>query len=104
MSLSLLVPPLAFGLYLLVAGLLNWVGRALAGPAHPGALKDSTYASGEAAPAGLAALGYGPYFVTALFFGVLHLGVLVVATSGLTPAAGLFLLGLLAALLVLILG
>jgi NADH:ubiquinone oxidoreductase subunit 3 (subunit A) len=101
---TLLTPPIAFLVYLLLGVLISRVGRSLAGPSLPNALKSSTYASGEAAPLSAAAPGYGPNFVTALFFGVLHLGILVVATSNLSISAGLFLLGLVAALLVLLLG
>lgn len=101
---TLLAPPIAFSLYLLVSVLITGLGRLLAGPGHPNALKNSTYAGGEAAPLAMAAPSYGPSFVSALFFGVLHLGILVVATSALSPSAGLYLLGLFVALLVLILG
>ena len=101
---TFLTPPIAFSLYLLASVLIASLGRLLAGPGHPNDVKNSTYASGEAAPLTAAAPGYGPYFVTALFFGVLHLGILVVATSALSPSAGLFLLGLFVALLVLLLG
>jgi hypothetical protein len=99
-----LAPPLAFVMYALAGLLLASLGRLLAGPARPNRLKSSPYASGEAAPPNGAPPGYGPYFVPALFFGLLHLGILVAATGGLTPVVGLFLLGLGAALLVLLLG
>jgi hypothetical protein len=42
--------------------------------------------------------------VVALFFAVLHLGVLVIGVGGLTPLTGLYLVGLALALLALILG
>jgi NADH:ubiquinone oxidoreductase subunit 3 (subunit A) len=99
-----LAPPLAFVVYALLGVLITGLGRLLAGPPRPSRLKSSTYASGEAAPRQAAAPGYGAYFVPALFFGMLHLGILVAATSTLTPGVGLFLLGLMAALLVLVLG
>ena len=99
-----LAPPLALVVYGLAGLLLVGLGRLLAGPPRPNRLKSSPYASGEAAAPGSAAPGYGPYFVPALFFGMLHLGILVAATSGLTSALVLFLLGLLIALLVLVLG
>ncbi|MBN1668381.1 MAG: hypothetical protein JW862_14905 [Anaerolineales bacterium] len=83
---------------------LNGLGRLLAGPSHDSAVKSSTYSSGEAAPQSLAVPGYRPFFVLALFFAVLHLGVLVVASGGLNLVAGVYLLGLLLALLALILG
>lgn len=101
---SLLSPVLALGLYGLVGLLIAGAGRVLAGPSHPSAGKNSAYASGEAGPTAAAAQGYGPYFVSALFFGVLHLGILIVATSSLSAGAGLFLLGLATALVVLMVG
>jgi hypothetical protein len=48
--------------------------------------------------------GYRPFFIIALFFAVLHLGVLMLGSSGLAPFALLYLVGLLLALLALILG
>jgi hypothetical protein len=42
--------------------------------------------------------------VVALFFAVLHLGVLMIGSSDLSPVAGLYLLGLILALVALILG
>jgi hypothetical protein len=83
----LLSPPAAFAIYLVLVGILAGVGRALAGPPHPSPLKASTYASGEAAP-----------------FAVLHLGVLMLATGGLTPVAGVYLAALILTLLAVILG
>jgi len=100
----LLSPPLAFLIYLALVGVLFGFGRLLAGAGRPSALKSSTYASGEAPPAAVAAPGYGPFFVIALFFAALHLGVLVLATGPLSPAAALFIVGLALALLVLVLG
>lgn len=110
MTIALLYPPLAFLLYLALVGLLYGLGQLLAGRARPTALKSSLYTGGEA-PATSArpgpAPGYRPYFVVALFFAVLHLGVLMLATnldSPGSPAAVLYLAGLLLVLLALILG
>jgi len=100
----LLSPALAFPIYLALVGLLMGVGRVLAGAGRPSAMKSSTYASGEAPPSAAAAPGYGPFFVIALFFAALHLGVLVLATGPLSPAVALFVIGLALALLVLVLG
>ncbi len=101
----LLVPPIAFLVYLLLGWLLSLFGKRLVGPiARTSALKSSTYSSGEAPPTRLAAPGYRPFFVVALFFAVLHLGVLVLSTGTLTPAVVIYLVGLLIALLALILG
>ncbi len=67
-------------------------------------MKNSMYGSGEAAPSGAAAPGYRPFFLIAFFFAILHLGVLVVGSGGLTPITGLYLLGLVVTLVALMLG
>lgn len=100
----LLTPPLAFVIYLVLAGALNAFGRALAGPGNVTAMKSSTYASGEASPTRLAAPGYKPFFVIALFFAILHLGILILATGTFQPITAVYLGGLLVALIALILG
>lgn len=100
----LLAPPVAFALYLALAGILAGAGRLLAGPARPTPLKSSTYAGGEAPPARAAAPGYRPFFVSALFFAIAHLGVLILGSGGLSPLAGAYLVGLLLVLLALVLG
>jgi NADH:ubiquinone oxidoreductase subunit 3 (subunit A) len=99
-----LSPPIALLAYVVLVGILYGLGRLLAGPAQKTPLKISTYASGEAPPTRAAAPGYRPFFVVALFFAVLHLGVLVIGVGGLTPLTGLYLVGLALALLALILG
>jgi len=104
MSELLLTPPIAFFIFLLLAGLLSGIGRLLAGPTQHSALKSSTYSSGEAPPTEMAAPGYRPFFVVALFFAILHLGVLVVGVGGLGPVTAIYLIGLALALLALIVG
>lgn len=101
----ILFPPLAFLVYLLLAGLISLVGRMLAGkPGSASALKTSTYSSGEEPPSRLAAPGYRPFFVVALFFAMLHLGILVMSTGSFSPVMLIYLAGLILALLALILG
>jgi NADH:ubiquinone oxidoreductase subunit 3 (subunit A) len=100
----ILSPPVAFLLYAVLVGILAGLGRMLAGPPRPTPLKSSTYASGEAPPTRAAAPGYRPFFVIALFFAVLHLGVLMLGSGGLTPISALYLVGLMLALVALILG
>ncbi len=100
----LLSPPIAFIIYLVLVGLLTGAGRVLAGPERAGVMKRSTYASGEAAPTQIAAPGYRPFFIIALFFAILHLGILMLGSSDLSPYAGIYLLGLALALVALILG
>jgi NADH:ubiquinone oxidoreductase subunit 3 (subunit A) len=104
MTQLLLIPPVAFVLYLLLVGALSGIGRLLAGPERPNSLKDDTYSSGEAAPSGTAVPGYRSFFTVALFFAILHLGGLMLGTMELTPIALLYLVGLMLALLALILG
>ena len=101
----ILTPPIAFLIYLVLVGLLSLFGKVLAGRSgEPSALKSSTYSSGEEPPTRLAAPGYRPFFVVALFFAVLHLGVLVLSTGNHSPVMIIYLVGLLVALLALILG
>ena len=100
----LLIPPIAFVIYLVLVSLLARLGRSLAGPGNASALKSSTYSSGEAAPVSTAVPGYRPFFMIALFFAILHLSVLVLGSGGLTPIMGVYLVGIILALLALILG
>ncbi len=97
-------PPIVFVIYVLFALALNGIGRGLAGPASDTPLKSSTYASGEAPPTKAAVPGYRPFFVLALFFAVLHLGVLVLGSGQFSLMTGAYLGGLFIVLLVLILG
>ncbi len=105
MTAFLLIPPVTFLLYLALVTILSGFGRMMAGKEHTSsALKSSTYASGEAPTASSGAPGYRPFFKGALFFAMLHLGALVLATGGLTAMSGIYLLGLMLALVALILG
>lgn len=97
-------PPIAFIGYLLLVSILVGIGRFLAGPAVLTPEKASTYSSGEVGPTDLASPGYRPFFVLALFFGVLHLGVLVIATSDFSSVGIIYLIGLIFTLIALILG
>lgn len=100
----LLTPPLALLISVPVVLLIYWIGKKLAGPENPNPIKTSPYGSGEAAPTNFAAPGYRPFFLVAFFFAILHLGMLVIGTSNLTPAAGIYIIGLILALVALILG
>lgn len=101
---TLLAPPVAFGVYLLLVGVLVAIGRCLAGPGEPTPLKRGRYASGEAHDTRPAAPGYGPFFVIALFFAVLHLGVLLLGSGGVSAIGMVYLAGLMLALAALVLG
>lgn len=105
----LLIPPVAFVIYLVLVSVLARAGEALAGETKPAnAAKTTAYASGEEAAASSGVPGYRPFIRTALFFAVLHLGVLVLASGsfsdGFSGAAVVYVIGLIAALLALILG
>lgn len=100
----LYAPPLAFLLYLVLVSVLAAAGRILAGPSHPNAAKSSTYASGEESAPNVQSPGYRPFFKGALFFAVLHLGVVVLASGGVSTGSMLYLVGLMLALVALILG
>ncbi len=100
----LLSPPFAFLAYIPVALALLGLGRMLAGPASPNAMKSSVYGSGEAAPTFEAAPGYQPFFLIALFFAVVHLAMLVLGIGSLPMPAAVYLVGLFIALVALILG
>lgn len=95
----LLFPPVAFLLYLGLVAILFAVGRFLAGNTERRERR-SAYASGEAAPQEEAASGYRAFSQLALYFAVLHLGILLLATGTATWMSIIFLAFL--ALLVLV--
>lgn len=97
-------PPVAFLIYMVAVGLLAQVGRLLAGETQSNASKTSTYGGGEPAPPLRAAPGYRQFFAVALFFAILHLGVLILATGDRSVALAIFLIGLMLTLLALIRG
>lgn len=97
-------PPIAFAVYLALSAILLLFAGAVAARGAASALKTSMYGSGEAAKVGLTTPGYRPFFMTALFFAILHLGVLVVGSGGLTPITGVYLTGLIVSLIALALG
>jgi hypothetical protein len=99
-----LSPPIAFLIYLALVGLLSGLGRLLAGPDNPSSRKSSLYAGGEDIPKSRGAPGYRPFFVIALFFAILHLGVLMLGSGGFGWTSGAYLAGLIVALVALILG
>jgi hypothetical protein len=101
----LLAPPIAFLIYIGFVTGISLFGRFLAGPVEAASeAKASTYAGGEAAPVRPAVPGYKPFFVVALFFAILHLGVLMLGSSDFSTLSGVYLVGLILALVALILG
>jgi len=100
----LLNPLLAFLIYVGLVSFLYGLGRLMAGPSQVTPLKTSTYSSGETPPTRSITPGYRPYFVVALFFAILHLGILVLGSGGTTVVGSIYLVGLGLALIALILG
>lgn len=100
----ILFPPIALIIYLLLVGLIERIGKLLAGQEHPNPLKSSLYGSGEEAPSFRAAPGYRPFFLVAFFFAFLHLGMLIAGTGNLNWSEAIYLVGLMLALVALILG
>jgi NADH:ubiquinone oxidoreductase subunit 3 (subunit A) len=100
----LLSPPLAFLIYIPLILVIVWFGRQLAGPQITDPSKSRLYSSGEEAPMFTAAPGYKPFFMVALFFAILHLGMLVLGLTSQSMISVIYLVGLGVALLALILG
>jgi NADH:ubiquinone oxidoreductase subunit 3 (subunit A) len=100
----LLIPPIALLVYIVLVGIMARIGRWLVGPVKESPAERTIYASGEAPPRYVAVPGYRQFFVVALFFGILHLGVLVLGSEGQTLTAVIYLAGLSLALVALILG
>lgn len=84
---SILTPPIALLAYVTLVAVLYGFGRLLAPAARRSAAKTTLYAGGEVAATNKAAPGYRRFFIVALFFAVLHLGALVLATAGLAGGA-----------------
>ena len=104
MSNYLLSPLVAFVIYFVVVGITSGLGSLFSARGSKTRFKTAAYASGEANDPVPAAPGYRQFFVIALFFAVLHLGVLMIGSSDMSPVTGLYLLGLILALIALILG
>jgi NADH-quinone oxidoreductase subunit A len=76
----LLSPPVAFLVFLAAAFLLYALGRAMAPRLTKVGGKLATYACGENIPGVKVQFGYRLFFFIALFFTMMHVAVLVVAT------------------------
>ncbi len=100
----LLSPPIAFLVYVPLITLILLFGKLLAGKSTDNDMKRSTYGSGEEANIYTAAPGYRPFFLVAFFFAILHLGMLVVGSGNLDLVSPIYVIGLILALLILILG
>ena len=100
----ILTPPLAILIYIFLVLVITWIGSKMAGPETPNKVKSGVYSSGELAPTSMAAPGYKPFFLIAFFFAILHLGMLVVGNGPVNLISGIFVVGLILALIALILG
>jgi hypothetical protein len=76
----LLAPPVAFFVFLAAALGLYALGRGMAPKPNPAGGKLTTYACGENMPGTKVQFGYRLFFFIALFFTMMHVAVLVVAT------------------------
>ena len=76
----LLSPPVAFVLFVLLAVLLARVGRRMAPKANNVGGKLKSYACGEDIPGAKLQFGYRLFFFVALFFTIMHVAALVIAT------------------------
>jgi hypothetical protein len=104
MSDLILSPVIAFIFYMALAAVLSLVGWGISARGKVNAAKREKYAGGEEHDTEPAAPGYRPFFKVALFFAVLHLGVLMIGTSGFSPFTGVYVGGLILALIALMLG
>ena len=76
----LLSPPVAFVLFLAAAGLLFLLGKRMAPKLTRAGGKLETYACGENIPGVKIQFGYRLFFFIALFFTMMHVAALVIAT------------------------
>jgi NADH-quinone oxidoreductase subunit A len=76
----LLSPPVAFILFLAIAFLLYFLGKRLAPKLNKTGGKLTTYACGEDIPGVKVQFGYRLFFFIALFFTIMHVAALMIAT------------------------
>jgi NADH:ubiquinone oxidoreductase subunit 3 (subunit A) len=76
----LISPPVAFVLLLAIAGLLYLLGKRMAPKLTRVGGKLETYACGENIPGTKVQFGYRLFFFVALFFTIMHVAALVIAT------------------------
>jgi NADH:ubiquinone oxidoreductase subunit 3 (subunit A) len=87
----LLAPPVVFLIFLVCSAAVYVLGGRLAPKFHNVGDKSGTYACGEDMPENKIKIDYRMFFYIALFFTIMHVAVLVVAT---VPTGGLALAGL----------
>ena len=74
----ILTPVFAFLIYFLVVSAASGLGRLFSARGRKSQFKSEPYASGEDYDPVPAAPGYRQFFVIALFFAVLHLGIIMI--------------------------
>jgi NADH-quinone oxidoreductase subunit A len=89
---SVLFPPVAFIIFSLLGILLLMLGSAMAAKGQPHKGKGHPYACGEDIPAAKVQPDYGSFFPFALFFTIIHVTALILATL---PAGNIALMGIL---------
>ena len=88
----LLSPPVAFALFLLIGGLLYFFGYLLAEKGNMSTHKKDPYACGEDVPAAKIQPDYSFFFPFAIFFTIIHVTSLIMATL---PVGNIALMGIL---------
>ncbi|MBP7864729.1 MAG: NADH-quinone oxidoreductase subunit A [Acidobacteria bacterium] len=83
----LLSPPVAFLIFMVVAGVLYLFGKLIAPKGKPEPGKYDPYACGEEFQADRFKFGYAKFYVAALFFTIMHVAALTVATAPGGPTA-----------------
>jgi NADH-quinone oxidoreductase subunit A len=93
---EILLPPLAFLVFLAIFYIIYFLAGRLAPKVNPAGGKLKSYACGEDIPGSKLQFGYRLFFFIALFFTMMHVSALVVATLPPGPIAyfGLFYLGM----------
>jgi hypothetical protein len=82
----LVFPPFAFGIYLLVIWAVSRLTSGMAAGHTDAEGKELPYACGEEFPAEKATPEYGAFFPFAIFFTMMHVAGLMLATFALAPA------------------
>lgn len=100
----LLTPPIAFVIFVILGLALSALGRWLAGRGESSSLKSSIVSGGEVPPTLAGAPGYQPFFVIALFFAILHLGVLMLGSGSPSWMSIAYTSGLILILVAIVLG
>lgn len=88
----MLFPPVAFVIFLLVGMLLMFLGSKMAAQGRAYTGKGTPYACGEDVPANKVQPDYASFFPFALFFTIIHVTALIMATI---PAGNIAFMGIL---------